>query len=175
MREESSGRVIYCRPKRAISATRVKAEAALEELKGLYLVDMHRAFGFQCLSFEEQPVTPDQDRTFVRVAAIHMAGRWRITDRAGFTLCNGHFGPGKARRDHHASTFYARLDENPLRVEWVTVAPNGTLTVGFTDGVLLDKPSSPKCHRFREEWRYLPIEEDRPHLVLDWRGLDWSS
>ncbi len=174
MSEDTSRRVRYWRPKRVVSAARAEAQIAVEELIGLYLVDMHRAFGFQCLVFVEEPISLGQDPASVREAAIHLAGRWRMTDGAGFTLCSGHFGPKNARRDAHANSFYSRLEEDPYRVEWAKVAVNGTLTVGFNDGLILKKPSRPKFQRFHEEWRYMPLDQERPHMVLDWHGLAWS-
>jgi len=149
------------------------AQEALSALVGLPLSDMWRYAGCQKFEFGEQKKHANRYGEQVTWAdwGLVVSCRWRLEGPNGFVLSSEHFGSKSERYDDHADEFYQELDANPPLVESVEVLDNGALHFRLSHGYKLALDPSGQ----NEEWRFMPDDDPRGHLVLESGIVHWTG
>lgn len=149
----------------------------LSVLVGLPLSDMWRYMGCQKFEFGEQKPylnRKGEETTWADWGLVANCD-WRILGPGGFALTWEHFGPTPQRRDDHAGDFYDSLETDPPVVESVGVEEDGGLRFAMTGGYRLTLDPRPCDEDHSEDWRFMPPDGPRGHLVLGDEELSWSG
>jgi hypothetical protein len=153
----------------------------LDPLIGEPLSGMFRFAGVQAFEFGVQ--RPARNRKGQEIThsdmGLHVACSRQVSGPEGFKLSSEDFDPDRGRRDEQAYPFYALLESDPPLVEAIDADENGALRLRLSRGFALEvNPDTISCEdeliedEDGEQWRFLPKEEDKRHLVVTSRGIE---
>ncbi len=145
--------------------TCTELQAHLEKLKGKKLTDLHMACEMMMFTFEEY--------------ALHTLCLTRIVLNGDILTTTLDYQSWDEKEDSHNDEWYfvEQYREGILGgvVLSVTVSPLHDLTLQLDNGINLELFVKNGYHHYGEEeeqWRFFPIEDDSPHVVVYSKSTD---
>ncbi len=152
----------------------------MKSLIGEPLSDMYRFAGIQVFEFGVQ--RPGKNRKGEEITfadrRLHVSCRWCITGPEGNIVSSMDFGPNRSRHDERASPFYEMLESEPPVVEALKADESGAIVLRMSRGYTLEvqpdegEDTQIPVEHSNEQWRFLPKDKRRHHLVITSRGIE---
>lgn len=164
-----------------MTAMKEEIERVLQPLLGEPLSDLWRIGDLQIVEFGVQrPFTNHRGKeTTSADQRLHISCDcyWSIQGPSGTIVSSEDFDSNGNCRDTRAYPFYEVLASHPLTVERIVADEIGSACFYLSDGYSLTLQSnrcSSNLEEDKEQWRFLPKDEENSHLVVNQKGIDLS-
>jgi hypothetical protein len=153
-------------------------ERRLGELIGKPFIGMFRFVGIQAFEFGDRGPGKNYkgEDVFRADQRLHVSCSWCITGPEGVVVSSEDFGRNGVRSDEQAHPFYHMINSHPLLVEAIEADEQGAIRLQMSRGYSLEvQPDEPEDEPDEdstgEQWRFLPKDKRRRHLVITAQGI----